>query len=394
MFSMLEKKILSQIPKKIIPLKIFDKQVIDFLDNVSYELFNIKDDLRRFPDLISFAFWCRKNNVIKISKNYTKSGYRLGRGRLLHITPSNVPVNFAFSLAFGLLSGNYNLVRIPSNNFEQSKYLIRSIKKLLDKKKFKNLKPFIKFIQYKKDDNLSKKLSLKVEGRIIWGGDQTIEKFKSFKTQPKCVDISFPDRNSCSIINLKKIMKLKSDEINNFIKKFYLDTYTMDQNGCSSPKLVFLITERNLTKKFWSKFQNLILERYKFDLSVSNEKLSNLTKNLETLSKKNKLSYDQFSLLKIELTKNNKLENFNDLNSGFFFERKIESIEEIAKYINEKTQTVTYFGVSKKEILKLIQSYGILGVDRIVPVGQAFEIGPIWDGHDLILKLSRIIQYN
>lgn len=392
MSSMLEKKILSQIPKKITPLKIFDKEVIDFLNNVSYELFKIKDDLKKFPDLISFAFWCRKNNVIKISKNYTKSGYRLGRGRLLHITPSNVPVNFAFSLAFGLLSGNYNIVRIPSNNFEQSKYLIRSIKKLLDKKKYKNLRPFIKFIQYKRDDNLSKKLSLKVEGRVIWGGDQTIEKFKSFKTQPKCIDISFPDRNSCSIINLKKVMKLKSGKMDDFIKKFYLDSYTMDQNACSSPKLVFLITERNLSKKFWSKFQKLILERYKFDLSISNQKLLNLTKNIETLSKKNKLFYDQFSLLKIKITKNNKLENFNNLNSGFFFERKIKSIEEIAKYIDEKTQTVTYFGVSKKEILKLIQKYGILGVDRIVPVGQAFEIGPIWDGHDLILKLSRIIQ--
>ena len=90
--------------------------------------------------------------------------------------------------------------------------------------------------------------------------------------------------------------------------------------------------------------------------------------------------------------KNNKLENFNNLNSGFFFERKIKRIEEIAKYIDEKTQTVTYSGVSKKEILKLVQRYGILGVDRLIPVGQAFEIGPIWDGHDIILKLSRIIQ--
>lgn len=394
MSSILEKKILSEIPKKIIPLKIFDKQIINFLGDISYELFKIKNDLKKFPDLISFAFWCRKNNLIKISKNYTKSGYRLGRGRLLHITPSNVPVNFAFSLAFGLLSGNYNIVRIPSNNFEQSKYIIRYIKKLLDKKKYNNLKPFIKFIRYKRDDNLSKKISLEVEGRIIWGGDQTIEKFKSFKTQPKCIDISFPDRNSCSIINLKKIMKLKSDEINNFIKKFYLDTYTMDQNACSSPKLVFLISERNFTKKFWSKFQNMILNRYKFDLSISNEKLLNLTKNLGTLSKKNKLSYDQFSLLKIQLTKNDKLKNFNNLNSGFFFEKKIKKINEIRKYIDEKTQTVTYYGVSKKEILKTIQECGILGVDRIVPIGQAFEIGPIWDGHDLILKLSRIIQYD
>ena len=55
-----EKKIFKQIPKKIIPLQIFDNKIINFLDSVSLNLFKLKDNLRKYPDLISFAFWCRK----------------------------------------------------------------------------------------------------------------------------------------------------------------------------------------------------------------------------------------------------------------------------------------------------------------------------------------------
>ena len=47
----------------------------------------------------------------------------MGRGTVLHITPSNVPTNFAYSMVFGLLSGNNNIIRLPSKNFLQVKIL-------------------------------------------------------------------------------------------------------------------------------------------------------------------------------------------------------------------------------------------------------------------------------
>ena len=47
----------------------------------------------------------------------------IGRGSILHITPSNVPMNFAYSLSFGLLSGNRNIIRLPGRNFIQIKLL-------------------------------------------------------------------------------------------------------------------------------------------------------------------------------------------------------------------------------------------------------------------------------
>ena len=32
------------------------------------------------------------------------------------------------------------------------------------------------------------------ESRVIWGGDQTINLFKSFKTAPNCIDLVFPNK--------------------------------------------------------------------------------------------------------------------------------------------------------------------------------------------------------
>jgi hypothetical protein len=36
----------------------------------------------------------------------------------------------------------------------------------------------------------------------------------------------------------------------------------------------------------------------------------------------------------------------------------------------------------------------LIGVDRIVPIGTALDIGIYWDGYDLIRTLSRVILVN
>ena len=114
------------------PNLIFDDLIIEFLGSISQEILTNKN-LKVFPDLYSFAFWSRKNNLIKIKRNYDKT--RIGRGIAFHICPSNVPMNFAFSLALGLLSGNSNIVRLPSTEFIQTFKLCSIMKKILKKKK-------------------------------------------------------------------------------------------------------------------------------------------------------------------------------------------------------------------------------------------------------------------
>ena len=84
----------------------FDDGVMDFLDELSLVL-RSQPQIRQYPELASFAFWIRKGSLYRMKRQYGKQEgvMRLGRGLAFHIAPYNVPVNFAYSLAAGLLAG-------------------------------------------------------------------------------------------------------------------------------------------------------------------------------------------------------------------------------------------------------------------------------------------------
>ena len=117
------------------PYLIFSDEVVNFLNEI---YINIKqhEEAKIYSDLVTFGFWCRKANLDKLSLSYLNKDKMVGRGKVLHIAPSNVPMNFAYSFAFGLLSGNINLVRLPSKDFAQIRILCEIIRKVCEKEKF------------------------------------------------------------------------------------------------------------------------------------------------------------------------------------------------------------------------------------------------------------------
>ena len=84
-----------------IPTTVLNQSRIDFLSHLSSVLLK-NTVVRELPDVISFAFWCRKSNLKKISTRMDDNQLRIGLGLVFHISPANVPVNFAFSLVFSL----------------------------------------------------------------------------------------------------------------------------------------------------------------------------------------------------------------------------------------------------------------------------------------------------
>ena len=370
---------------------IFDDEILNFLGVLSEKILNNKE-AKKFPDLFTLGFWCRKSNLIKLKKDYNSEDFRLGRGLVLHITPSNVPLTFAYSLIFGLISGNSNIVRLPSKNFEQVKLLIQILSLVLKKKKFTFIKKRFVLIKYKNSDDISEYLSKIVDGRLVWGGDKTVSKFKSFVTSPRCVDLFFANRFSVCLINIKSLNKLKDIEIKKLCNKFYNDSYLMDQMGCSSPLIVFWLgsKESKYKEKFWNFFSQIVNEKYDFDLSASNKKISNLTKLI--LNEKNlKPKYDRFNLLRINFKHLSERSINLNPHYGSFYEVKIDNLKKLSPYINKKLQTLIYFSFKKKELKNLIINEKIKGVDRFVPFGRAFDLNTKWDGYDIILNLSRII---
>ena len=69
---------------------------------------------------------------------------------------------------------------------------------------------------------------------------------------------------------------------------------------------------------------------------------------------------------------------------GFFFEANDTELTNFENIIGERFQTVTYFGIEPNQIVNKTIESGLLGVDRVVPVGKALDIGVYWDGMDLV----------
>ena len=372
------------------PYDIFDKDIILFLNAISKEILK-NSKCRKFPDLIAFGFWCRSSNVRIISNNYSFFKNRMGRGSVLHITPSNVPTNFAYSMVFGLLSGNNNIIRLPSKNFVQVEILCNILRKLSKNKNYKKSFNKLLLIKYDNSDPISSELSKDVEARIIWGGDNTINRFRKFITKPRCIDLAFANRYSVSIIDSNKLGKLNSHDLIILAQKFYNDTYTMDQFGCSSPNSVFWLGKNKVAKiLFWNALGRIVNKRYDLDISGVNRKISNLMNYTLNKNKKFKLKIDNFNLIRIKSEKIN-FDNFENVNFGTFLEVNLSSINHLKKYTSEKLQTVTYYGTDFEDIKKFIIKNKIKGIDRIVPIGRAFDITPEWDGIDIISTLSRTI---
>ena len=129
--------------------KPFDKRIINFFALLSKNI-QINKSAKNYTDVLSFAFFCRERNLINLKKNYSNSNIRKGLGISFHITPSNIPTNFAYSLIFGLLSGNCNIVKVPSRNFPQIDIICKEIKRTLSK--FPKLRDHIKIIKYSRNE--------------------------------------------------------------------------------------------------------------------------------------------------------------------------------------------------------------------------------------------------
>ena len=73
------------------------------------------------------------------------------------------------------------------------------------KEKFLSISKRFCFFRYEKSDTTSRALSLEVDARLIWGGDQTIYEFRDYKTKPRCIDLNFSSRVSYAVINSKAL---------------------------------------------------------------------------------------------------------------------------------------------------------------------------------------------
>lgn len=367
-------------------LPIFSVKALEFLNLISSELLKTG---KAFSDVITFAFWCRKAALIKEKQNYTNEILRLGKGISFHSTPSNVPVNFAFSFAVSLLAGNKNIVRLPAKDFEQVNIICSAVNAALEK--MPEMEPFVVMVRYKSAQEITDYFSSLCTSRIVWGGDETINRMRKSILPPRSNEITFADRYSFAVLNAEAV--LETENIKQLAQNFYNDTFFSDQNACTSPRIIIWLGKKvkEAQECFWTAVHQLVKKKYNLTAVQAVGKLAAFYK--VAAEKQVKLCPQQDNLImRIELSSLDADLMDYKYNSGFFFEYAAQNLSDVIPLCSLKCQTMTYYGISPMEIKQFMEEYQPQGIDRSVPLGKSMDFALIWDGHDLIRELSRAVS--
>lgn len=349
---------------------------------------------KNYPDIISFAFWCRRSNIIKLKEEFDDKYIRLGRGVAFHIAPSNVPINFAFSYIFSLLAGNANIVRVSSKDFPQTNIICKAINKILADKKYRKIADMTSFIRYEQDDDITGGFSAKCDVRIIWGGDSTINNIRKLPIPEKSIEVAFTDKYSFCAISGSSILDLNDGELKKLAGSFYNDAYLMDQNACSSPHLVVWIGDDNILSKakerFWASVFDIVSTKYELQSVNVVDKYTQVCQNGIDLDNINYFKSSENYIYRIGLRNLTKGVDTLRGKCGYFYEFDTDDLNKTAHIVTGRYQTLTYFGFDRSLLRDYVMSNTLTGIDRIVPIGTALDISVIWDGYDLVRTLSRI----
>jgi hypothetical protein len=280
--------------------------------------------------------------------------------------------------------GNINIVRVSNIESPVKSALLAQLNSLFKQSEHKEIAKRNNFVYFDHATTDGKSLSLCADARVIWGGDETVNAIRKLEIKPRCRDISFADRYSACLIHGDKLEN--PSQCKTLAKSFVKDIEPFSQQACSSPKVVFWLGSEKMQSYFFEEVDSLLSE------SEQNQRANQLAVTqyfqalgvAETATMYKKLAVQPIHHIKEEIIEGH-------IGQAFCVIKAIGSVDELPTLLDEKMQTLSYWGVSEEALLKLIQNPSIKGLDRIVPVGKSLDFAENWDGYQLLTQLSRIV---
>lgn len=368
-----------------------DETIQQFLNALSRAILSNKE-VRDYPDLATFGYFCRKANLMRAVADVHSVSSRFGWGTVVHIAPGNIPLNFAFSFVMGLLAGNSNIVRLPSRPFPQTTLCVALIDRLLADPAFEQIARRTRFVQTERDSTSLNTLIGEAAGLMVWGGDATVRRFRALSKAPGCVEVYFPDRVSSLLVDATGYLSLSEDDARLNARRFFNDTFVVDQNACSSPTTVFWLGEDDVIalakKRFWFLLENISSSEYVID------PMARINRSLDILRDVTAVGHA------LNLNTEHDIWRLDDpellglpLRFGTFLELSVTQVKQVLNYLRPNEQTLTTLGIAPEDVFQEMTVDGqIPTIDRIVPVGSALDISFNWDGKEILTILSRRIQ--
>jgi hypothetical protein len=391
----------------VIPETIFGNLVNCYEENVAFselrityveELSSALADLARIhrdAELMSFSRYLKhlRNKIYYYS---IPNFIRKGTGLVIHITPNNVPLGFAYSFIWGLISGNSNIVKTPNHNEVQSRLFFEALNLLHENPKFTVLSQQNVFTNIHSSDSRFTEIIKACDAKVVWGSNSTVESMAFVQKSVYTRSITFPDRISVCAISLPAYCALSSNEKISLAKKFVRDFQSFNQLACSSPWIVYWIRStfsgqsQEHTDEFWGYVNEELDSIPNLLTGLGALRVAKLAKisAQETGSIKSSRNLKHVTVLEVESVLMSEI----DAGYGIFYQINCNNLEAILLQLNERVQTMTYFGMSLEELEDALKMSTSFVPKRTVPVGTALEFEWIWDGRDVMSELTEICQ--
>lgn len=370
----------------------FSEESVDFLAGLSSRIFSTSTNTRS-PDLVALGYWLRRANLQLMRRSIDNiDGHLVGRGVSIHFAPKNVPLNAAYTMALGLLSGNRCVIRISPSSLEDLQEFLDVLRAVIEDDE-SGVSKRICFLSYEINDEATRELSELADVRLIWGGDETVRYIRTIPSKPRCIDIPFTDRISIALLDSDSVSQCSPEELATLCERFLADYSVFGQNACSSPRLVAWHGENvDARSRFWAKLDAVTETSISNRAAATADRLVEFCLEMTQVTEPPRTLEYSSSSFRIRVEPGQSWLSHAHLRFGTFSETVIHDLRQLSLLVSPRVQTVTHFGFgSSRDLLHLLVPTE-MHFDHLVPVGQALQFHLKWDGFDLIRLMTRTVS--
>ncbi|HVY94938.1 MAG TPA: acyl-CoA reductase [Bryobacteraceae bacterium] len=387
-------QVLAELSAPGVPSAPFNDEILAFCADFSRRIFR-DEQAGRYPELQALAFWMRKAELARLAAEFEqlqKTGAILvPRGLVFHVPPANVDTIFIYSWLVSVLTGNRNIIRLSPRAAEQTVIICRIFNEAMANAP-ESLRRNTVMLRYGHEREITQAISARVDVRILWGGDASVNALRSIPLPPHAKELTFSDRFSFAVIRAGRYLESDPARRKQLAGDFFNDVFWFDQMACSSPRLLVWVGapgESNAASQDFLKLVQAHAQQRAYRVQPQT-RLNRFSFACRAVLDQRATGYrdlGEFVLLDVNTAHDFEREHCG---GGLLFQTHMDALTGLEPLISRRDQTMTYFGFDTPELTDFAMRLN--GIDRIVPVGQALNFNRFWDGYDLLQELTRHVS--